>query len=256
MSRTTTAAVATALLLLTGCGPLQGMAAAPGAAPAPAPGQAVDPEEAAEYMTALVRFGDPESMREGLTLTEEDSTAHTYLRHHTQMAAAHAEAGDPLANGSLEPLDDGFRMCLTGSEGCADFTDFTAEDDGLLTGFHVEGQDPGERMVTGHGVAASSAGVDAVLLTAYQSIIHDTLVVTAEFTTVDDVDLDLPGAGYTTPEGVRTRVEEAVGEYSLTAGTATQAVLYFPDAPIGGKLTIGGCLPECSSQVHLEFPID
>lgn len=252
MTRRTTAAVVTALLLLTGCGLVQGTAPAPRVEA----GRAVDSEEAAEYMTELVRFSDPEGMREGLTLTEEDSTAHTYLRHYAQVTAAKAEAGDPLDNASLKPVPDGFRMCLTGADDCADFTDFTAGEDGLLTGFRIDGQDPGERMVSGHGVAASSAGVDVVLLTAYQTITDDTLVVSAEFTTVDDVDLDLPGATYTAPDGTRSRVAQTVGEHSLTAGTATQTVLYFPGTPIGGKLTIGGCLPECSSQVHLDFPVD
>ncbi|MEU3309566.1 hypothetical protein ACWGSK_14055 [Nocardiopsis sp. NPDC055551] len=252
MSRRTTAVVATALLFLTGCGLAQGTAPAPRVEA----GRGVDAEEAAEYMTALVRFSDPEGMREGLTLAEEDSTAHTYLRHYAQVTAAKAEAGELLDNASLEPVPDGFRMCLPGADDCADFTDFTVGEDDLLTGFRIDGQDPGERMVSGHGVAASSAGVDVVLLTAYQTITDDTLVVSAEFTTVDDVDLDLPGATYTAPDGTRSRVAETVGEYSLRAGTATQAVLYFPAAPVGGKLTIGGCLAECSSQVHLDFPVD
>lgn len=221
----------------------------------PDPGESVDATEATEYMMALSRSADPEGMRDGLTLTEEDSTAHTYLRHHAQVAAARAETGGALDNASVEPTDDGFRMCVSESRVCASYTDFTAKD-GLLTGFLVDGQDPGERLVAAEGVSASSEGVDAHLLTAYQSITHDTLVVTAEFTTVDDVDLDLPGATYTAPEGTRQRVDEVVGSYRLTANTATQAVMSFPGASIGGKLAIGGCLAECSSQVRLEFPVD
>lgn len=221
----------------------------------PDPGESVDATEATEYMMALIRFADPEGMREGLTLTEEDSTAHTYLRHHSQVAAARAETGEPLDNASVEPTDDGFEMCLSEPRVCASYTDFTAKD-GLLTGFLVDGQDPGERLVAAEGVSASSEGVDAHLLTAYQSITHDTLVVTAEFTTVDDVDLDLSGAMYTAPEGTRQRVDEVVGSYQLMANTAAQTVMFFPRASIGGKLAIGGCLAECSSQVRLEFPVD
>ncbi|MBR8743728.1 hypothetical protein [Nocardiopsis sp. MG754419] len=225
-----------------------------GQAEEPATGAAVDPEQATAYMRALADSDDPDAMREGLSLTVEDSTAHTFLRHHAQVAAAYAGAGDPLDPASLEPTEDGFRTCAATTGDCVDLTDFTA-DDGLLTGFRVDGEDLGERLVAGHGVTASSEGVDAHLLTAYQDVTDDTLVITAEFTTVDDVDLDLPGAVYSSPDGARARVAEAVGAYRLRAGTATEAALFLPLTPVGGKLTIGGCLPECSARIHLEFPV-
>ena len=256
-----TAVVAAALLVITACGPAatslgswgEGLPAWEELDQDPKSGRPVDPAEAAEYMTALTHASDPERMREGLARAEEDSTAHTYLRHHTQVAAARAEAGRSWDNASLEPIDDGYRVCGAGD--CASFTEFTAQE-GLITGFLVDGQDPGERLVSAGGVSDSSEGVDAHLLTAYQGITDDVLVVSAEFTTVDDVDLDLPGAMYTAPDGTRRRTEQAMGSHRLTAGTATQTVMVFPGTSIGGKLAIGGCLAECSAQVRLEIPVD
>ncbi|MGW5877205.1 hypothetical protein ACWFMI_11735 [Nocardiopsis terrae] len=214
------------------------------------------PDEAAEYMAALAASDDPERMREGLTLTAEDSTAHTYLRHHVQLFSAWDSAGDPRPSATLEPSEEGFELCRpeVGEPVCVVFDRFTTED-GLITGFLIDGQDPGKRLVSGSGVAASSEGVDVHLLTAYQSVTDDALVVTAEFTTVDNVALDLFGATYTAPDGHEYRAEEAVGEYELDAGTATQTALFFSGPEVGGDLAVTGCLDECFATVDLEFPV-
>ncbi|WP_051049725.1 SPOR domain-containing protein [Nocardiopsis ganjiahuensis] len=214
------------------------------------------PDEAAEYMAALAAGDDPERMREGLSLAAEDSTAHTYLRHFVQVFSAWDAAGDTYRSSTLTPVDGGFELCRPEPEAptCTEFTRFTTED-GLITGFLVDGADPGKRLVSGHGVAASSEGVDVHLLTAYQSVTDDVLVVTAEFTTVDNVDLDLFGAAYTAPDGREYRAEEAVGEYDLDAGATTQTALFFPDAEVGGDLAVTGCLDECFAVIDLEFPV-
>jgi hypothetical protein len=199
---------------------------------------------------------DPERMREGLSLTAEDSTAHTYLRHFVQVFSAWDSAGHTYPGSSLTPTEEGFELCREEPEGpvCADFTRFTTED-GLITGFLVEGEDPGKRLVSGSGVAASSEGVDVHLLTAYQGVTDDVLVVTAEFTTVDNVDLDLFGAAYTAPDGREYRAEEAVGEYHLDAGATTQTALFFTGPEVGGDLSVTGCLDECFALVDLDFPV-
>lgn len=230
----------------------------PGGTGAPETAAAEDeaPDEAAEFMAALAASDDPERMREGLTLTVEDSTAHTYLRHFVQVFSAWEADGHTYPSSTLTPVDGGFELCREEPEGpeCADFTGFTAEE-GRLTGFLVNGADPGKRLVSGQGVAASSEGVDVHLLTAYQSVTDDALVVTAEFTTVDNVDLDLFGATYTAPDGREFRAEEAVGEYDLDAGATTQTALFFTGPEVGGELAVTGCLDECFATVDLEFPV-
>lgn len=215
------------------------------------------PGEAAEYMAALAAADDPERMREGLSLAAEDSTAHTYLRHFVQVFSAWDTAGQTYPASALTPGEDGFELCRDepGGPVCADFTRFTAED-GLITGFLVDGEDPGKRLVSGSGVAASSEGVDVHLLTAYQGVTDDVLVVTAEFTTVDNVDLDLFGATYTAPDGAEYRAEEAVGEYDLDAGATTQTALFFTGPEVGGDLSVTGCLDECFARVALDFPVE
>lgn len=224
--------------------------------PGTAAGEEV-PAEAAEYMAALAASADPERMREGLSLAEEDSTAHTYLRHFVQVFSAWDTAGHTYPSSALTPTDEGFELCRDESAGpvCVGFTRFTTEE-GQLTGFLVNGEDPGKRLVSGQGVAASSEGVDVHLLTAYQSVTDDALVVTAEFTTVDNVDLDLFGATYTAPDGREYRAEEAVGEYDLDAGATTQTALFFTGPEVGGDLSVTGCLDECFATVDLEFPIE
>lgn len=219
-------------------------------------GEDEPPGEAAEYMAALATADDPERMREGLSLAAEGSTAHTYLRHFVQVFSAWDTAGHTYPASTLTPTEEGFALCQEEAEGpaCTDFTRFTAED-GLITGFLVDGEDPGKRLVSGSGVAASSEGVDVHLLTAYQGVTDDVLVVTAEFTTVDKVDLDLFGATYTAPDGREYRAEQAVGEYDLDAGAATQTALFFTGPEVGGDLSVTGCLDECFALVDLDFPV-
>ncbi len=214
------------------------------------------PGEATEYMAALAESAEPERMREGLLLAAEDSTAHTYLRHFVQVYSAWDTAGESFESATLTPVDGGFELCRPEPEApqCSDYTRFTMED-GLITGFLVDGADPGKRLVSGLGVTASSEGVDVHLLTAYQSPTDDVLVVTAEFTTVDNADLDLFGAVYTAPDGREYRADEAVGEYDLDAGTATSAALFFSGAEVGGDLAVTGCLDECFATIDLEFPV-
>jgi hypothetical protein len=224
----------------------------------PEPGAVEEaPDEAAGYMAALASADDPEVMRQGLRLTAEDSTAHTYLRHFVQVFSARDSAGHSHPGSALRPTSEGFELCREEPTGpvCADFTGFTAEE-GLLTGFLLNGEDPGKRLVSGRGVAASSEGVDVHLLTAYQNVVDDSLVVTAEFTTVDNVDLDLFGTTYTGPDGLEHRVREAVGEYDLEAGATTQTALSFVGPEVGGDLSLSGCLDECSATVEMEFAVE
>ncbi|MEC3895717.1 hypothetical protein [Nocardiopsis sp. LDBS1602] len=280
MSERGAAAALVLLLLATACGPVEEhpgsgnpLEDAPGPTLSPPPadetgspepgkderpiGNAAEPEDATEYMMALARFDDPEAMRRGTALAVEDSAAHLYLRHFAQVAAALDEAGEIPDAASVEPDADGFEVCPAepAPGTCARFTDFTTEE-GLVTGFRIDDIDPGERLVSAQDTTAGSAGVEARLITAYRSITRDDLVVTAEFTTTDDADLDLPGASYTTTDGERRRASEAIGDHHLEGGRTTQTMLAFPaGTPLGGRLAVGGCLAECSSRVDLEIPV-
>lgn len=101
----------------------------------------------------------------------------------------------------------GHRLCrdeTVGAEPTREvFTD-VAHDQDLLVDMLVNDIDPGPDLVHVEKVETAHEGVRAVLLTAYRSPAEDTLVITVEFNTVDDVGLDLFGASYTTDTGWRS----------------------------------------------------
>ncbi|WP_026122653.1 hypothetical protein [Nocardiopsis halotolerans] len=210
----------------------------------------------AAYVDALTRAGDPERMREGLRYTAEGSAAHAYLAHRAAVVQAWADGGRPAWNVQARRTADGYELCHGGEPrheaSCVSYGGFTAED-GLLTELLVDGRDPGPDLLVADGVTDGSEGVRAELLTAYRSATSKTLVVTVEFTTEDDVSLDLLQATY---EGEREHlVEEAVGRFELDGGSSTHAAFFFPGATPGGTLTVGGCLAECSALVDVELPV-
>jgi hypothetical protein len=218
------------------------------------------PEEVVDaYMEALAADSDPHRMREGLALAEEASPAHDYLLHHISLAQAWYDQGDPLQDADVERTDQGHRLCRDKTLGaeptCEVFTDFTHDQD-LLVDMLVNDIDPGPDLVHVEKVEAAHEGVRAVLLTAYRSPAEDTLVITVEFNTVDDVGLDLFGASYTTDTGLEIDSDLAVGRYELDAATATRTAFSFPSAEPGGELHVGGCLAECSSLVDITLPVN
>ncbi|WP_017613334.1 hypothetical protein [Nocardiopsis salina] len=212
-----------------------------------------------DYVSALAAASDPDRMREGLDLAEEDSTAHAYLRHQAGFSQAWEDAGTPLPDSDVHTASGGNEVCRTREPGtqpvCAVHDHFT-ENDERLADLRVDGTDPGPRLSAADGVTDESEGVHATFLSAYRSVEDGTLVVTADLTTVDDVSLDLDGAAYV-PEGSDAEEPAAVsaGRYELDAGSGTHAAFTFPGADPGGELRLGGCLAECSAMVDLALPV-
>ncbi len=219
----------------------------------------------AEYVDALTRAGDPERMREGLPRTAEDSAARGYLLHQAAVAQAWADGDRPARNAEVGHTPDGYELCPGGDPdaepACVAYGGFTAED-GLLTDLRVDGRDPGPGLLVAEDVTDESEGVRARLLTAYRAAPGEPLVVTVEFTTDDNVSLDLFQASYVGggqgnggQDGGERGTSEAVGRYALDGGEGTHAAFFFPEAEYGGTLTVGGCLEECSAMIDIELPV-
>lgn len=217
------------------------------------------PEEVVDaYMEALAAGSDPDRMREGLAWAAEGSPAHDYLTHRISVAQAWHDQGEPLEDVDVEHTGHGHTLCRDTDPGsgpvCEVFDGFTHEE-GRLVDLLVDDIDPEPFLVRAEGVEEEHAGVRAVFLTAHRSQADDTLVVTVEFNTVDDVDLDLFGASYTTEAGDEIGSDLAVGRHELDAGAATRTAFSFPSAKPGGDLHVGGCLAECSTLVDITLPV-
>lgn len=258
------AAAALVLLVSTGCAVGQ-RTSAPTDLPGPSPwtpGSRVAagegaPEEA--YVAALARAGEPERMRRGLALTAEGSDAHAYLVHQAAVAQAWVDEGDPAPNAEVNDTADGYELCPAGEPGaeppCVSYSDLTVED-GLVTGLLVDGRDPGPSLVVADGEDDESEGVRADLVSAYQSVVDKTLVVTVEFSAKERVSLDLLQASYAKRGGRERRTQSAAGRLELDAGATTHAAFFFPAAVPGGTLRVNGCLEECSALVEIALPVE
>ncbi|GHD16743.1 hypothetical protein [Nocardiopsis kunsanensis] len=255
-ARVSTAAAALALLAGPGC-------AAPGAdaeqSGRDAASGAASPTLVRDYVTALAAASDPDRMREGLDLAEDGSTAHDYLRHYATLFQAWQDEGAPVRDSDVRSTPETHELCRTeepaGEPSCVVYEDFT-EDDERLVDLRVNGVDPGPRMSSADGGTDDSEGVRATFLSAYRTIDDNTLVVTADLTTVDEAGLDLDGATYV-PDGSGDGrpASLAAGRHQLDAGSGTLAAFYFPRAEPGGELHLEGCLTDCSSTVELKLPV-
>ncbi|MFD6099432.1 hypothetical protein ACFVWN_00160 [Nocardiopsis flavescens] len=226
------------------------------AEPTGEPGGGPDRETVTGYLEALAATDDPDRMREGLTLAADGSAAHGLLLHASSVAQARKDGDEVPAVVGLTPTGDGAELCPAAGNDpdCGEYTGFTGRD-GLVSGLHVDGSDPGPSLIVGDGVTADSEGAGATLVTAYRSVVDHTLVVTVEFSAVDDVSLDLDGAVYRGADGAEQPAEDTAGRREVTAGTAGHAVFHFPGALPGGELAVGGCLAECSALVDLALPV-
>lgn len=212
-----------------------------------------------DYVTALAAASDPDRMREGLDLAEDDSTASDYLHHYATLFQAWEDEGASVQDSDVQSVAGSHELCRTedpaGQPVCVVYENFT-ENDERLVDLRVNGIDPGPRLSSDDDSTDDSEGVRATFLSAYRTVDDDTLVVTVDLTTVDEAGLDLDGAAYV-PDGSETEEPAvlAAGRHQLDAESGTLAAFYFPRADPGGELRLDGCLAECSAAVDLSLPV-
>lgn len=102
------------------------------------------------------------------------SMMRAYIRFEHEFTAADAATGQPYPASTVSSIPGGYQLCASDGSGCDDFTAFTTNTAGRITGFSVNGQPVAGRIATGarssiHGLVVSD--VIAYRLTGSQNLV-------------------------------------------------------------------------------------
>ena len=204
-------------------------------------------DEAVAYAEAVTTL-DPDELERAIDLSAEGSVAGDYALHRLGLAEAIAGSSvDPsTALGVETAVEDGQVTVCTAEQGqsptCVALAGFTTDDAGLLTGFTIDGADPGSRLVVEPGSPVEGGGVTVTPVSAYQSVQNDVLGIVLEVR--NDSDAAFSGAGssatYVGPDGTEVTAVNAFEPRSLAPGETALVAVVFDDSAVGGTLTYGG----------------
>jgi hypothetical protein len=163
----------------------------------------------------------------------------TYL-----MAAAQAvvDSGQELAAANARAVvkDGGFEFCngSGSSRACFRYTDITGAD-GKVVDFSVNDDPIADRVAVGSGTPVRLAAVDgtATFVVAFESSESDNLFLAIRLD-AGNHDLDKVSVTYRAPGGVPVQSARMSGPATVKAGSDGSFVFAFPQARIGGTLTL------------------
>lgn len=201
------------------------------------------------YLDAL-NSSDPDAMRAALEHAAPRSVAHSYLQHQANVEEAALDGGQQRPEGTVVRSGDGYRMCSdqTEEKTCVMFTDFKSAG-GKLSDLKVNGVDPGPLLTVGNGDTVKSKGATFEFLTAYRSVASNALFVALRVTSgPDPISPFLYDGTYRSPDGKQRKVTDAYGSTELDAKSNTVVAMVFAASRPGGKVTLEGCVADCTSN--------
>ena len=191
----------------------------------------------------------------GQALAEPDSPAWWMAMFQSLSTAAVRDAGlEPdeqtatVASGSVE-------VCYElGTLPCADLDRFTANSDGLIVSFFVEGNDIGPRL----GVSSEPVGVgtsaSARVFVSYRMVNPDALVLVIGLSATSTTAFGAP-ASYVNPDGRQVDMSARVGPDEVFSGANALVLLTFPSADPGGRLFWSGQADDSDTPAEFELPV-
>ncbi|WP_344063604.1 hypothetical protein [Nostocoides vanveenii] len=219
----------------------------------------LDEEAILKYLTATVSFTDPGKMREGLALTAEGSIAYGLLKHRADATEAGLDGGFPYEDGTVKAAGQNYKTCLSPShsDSCATYSDFTANSDGKIVGFKIDGTygDPAN-FISKTGKSVTNNGVTVTLQSARYSDLENvsTFVLKVE-TSKDDITINSMSSTYRTTSGKQRQPNETYGPTDLTADSNAMVNILVPGVKLGGTLALSGCVDDCTRQFEVTIPI-
>lgn len=170
-------------------------------------------------------------------LTQNYSLAEAYATYLLGYANASLDGGLPLAASLAVRTDDGYESC--GSGGCVTWGNIRGRHE-KIGSFTVNGESLEGRITVGDGdevVAGNLARV--TVLSVYRSVTSGGLDVVAQVRSRDaSIRLGLYQATYVSPGGRDLMASAFVGPSRLPPDSVATVVMSFPDAEIGGTVTL------------------
>jgi hypothetical protein len=213
-----------------------------------------EPSDAAieDYVDSLAQ-ADPAV---GQALAEPDSPAWWMAMYQSLSTAAIRDAGvepDPqtatVANGSVEVCYEQETLP------CTDLDRFTANADGLIVSFYVEGNDIAPRLgVTSEPVAVGTSAAARVFV-SYRMVRPDSLFVLISVSATSTTAFGSP-ASYVNPNGRQVEMSDSVGPSGSQVFGGAQAtfLLTFPSSDPGGRLFWRGEAGDTTAEFELPVP--
>jgi hypothetical protein len=182
--------------------------------------------------------------REALTLTAPNSVAYRYLDHAANMQEASLDADQPpsLKQAVVPVGGDALKLCsdkLT----CATFGGFLVNQDGKLVDLTTNNQPVGPRLTAGNDQPVTAAGAKFTLLTAYQSVMSNTLFITVKVQTgAEPITINPKYWSYVGSDGKLARPAGSSDATHVVSTASLIVIVSFEWVKPGGKLTLGAVL--------------
>ncbi|MCW2795107.1 hypothetical protein [Nocardioides sp.] len=195
--------------------------------------------EVRAYFAAVASY-DPAQLRAAQASTEDGSVAANYVGYLLELSRAAVASGSPEAGAKIEPAGaDAYTACRADgrTNDCVVWSDFTGRD-GKLVDFTVNGETLDSRISAGDGttVPAGSIG-DVQVAYAYQSVQSQDLYVVVKVAAAEGVTIVSDQATYQS-DGSQVSASSFVGPTGGVGGRTTTVVLVFPQAAVGGTVTL------------------
>lgn len=237
------------ILLLTGCTggapeATRGSNSAPLVSASQSTSTPVSTEVGKSYLEVL-NSGDAAVMREGMKLTAPNSVAYHYLDHLANMAEVLPQGGDTAPKSVIMPVGgDAFSSCSGPADDstCTTFGGFKVNGNGKLVDLTVDKQPIGPRLTVGRGQTVTAAGAKFTFLTAYQSVVSGTWMITIRVQTgAEPITINPKTWSYRGPDGKPLNSAGFSTATHVVSKASLVAVVAFESAKPGGRLTVDGC---------------
>ncbi len=194
----------------------------------------------------------------GQALAEPDSPAWWMATYQSLSTAAIRDAGlqsdaqtATVSSGSVE-------ICYEqGTFPCADLDQFTANSDGLIVSFDVEGNDIAPRLGVSSEPVPVGTSASATVLVSYRDVSTDALVVVIAVEATSTTAVGTV-ASYVNPDGRQVDLSARVGPGGGTnvfSGAQGTFLLTFPSSDPGGRLFWSGQAEGTPASVPFEVPV-
>lgn len=181
-------------------------------------------------------------LEEAIELAAPGSLAEAYATYQKGLTQSAIDGGTPFQDtvSSVKEVDGGYEYCVTGATSqCFTNTEITAKD-GKIASFSINGKPLKGRLQIGNGKATAVSGLDAkaTFIAAYEATSGDTLVVIFSMKTGPSTSMSGIQGSYRSPEGRQSSAGMMNGPFELGRDSLANYALYFPNADLGGDITV------------------
>ncbi|MGK9149454.1 hypothetical protein KXS11_17605 [Plantibacter flavus] len=253
MSRTIAATVAALALIvsLTGCtvAPASREATAGASPTATAVANQTSEQNATIKAFVTAAFGD--SYEVATQHASPGSAAERYVVHQQAVNAAFNANGDGQNDPANDPtltFEDGVVTVVQAEIGTYTLSDFTFDDDGLVSGWTGKSGTVESTLWT-QPWAGDIGGNTLELVSAYKANSGSLFVVLKATASTQSISPYGYSATYSASDGITYSVVGSSQPQSIAAGSAGYVVLIFDGAPFGGTVNLSGASPEDFSAI-------